>query len=138
MNYIADTEGRIYNEHGHELKPWKNNKGYMYFKAYSSNKEKKNISVHKFVWTYFKGEIPEGFEINHKNNNKEDNRLENLEILTPLENNRLREYVKLTYDMAQTIRAKYRTGLYSYRDLGNEYNVHRSHICKIINNHYWL
>lgn len=42
----------------------------------------KSCLVHRIIWTMFNGEIPDGFIINHKNNNSLDNRIENLEIIT--------------------------------------------------------
>lgn len=42
--------------------------------------------VHRVVYTTFCGKIPQGLEVNHKNGNKADNRLENLELLTKSEN----------------------------------------------------
>lgn len=38
--------------------------------------------VHRLVWETFMGRIPEGFQIHHKNADKTDNRLANLEMLT--------------------------------------------------------
>ena len=42
--------------------------------------------VHRFVWECFNGIIPERKEIDHINNNKEDNRLCNLQLMTPQQN----------------------------------------------------
>lgn len=42
--------------------------------------------VHRLIWQSFNGPIPDGFVINHKNGIKHDNRLSNLEIVTPSEN----------------------------------------------------
>lgn len=39
--------------------------------------------AHRLVWMYFYGRIPKGLEINHKNGIKNDNRPENLELVTP-------------------------------------------------------
>lgn len=49
---------------------------------------KKNIKfrIHRLVWLVFKGSIPDGYEPNHKNGNKGDNRLSNLELVTKKEN----------------------------------------------------
>lgn len=38
--------------------------------------------VHRIVWETFNGEIPKGFEIDHINNKRDDNRLDNLQLLT--------------------------------------------------------
>jgi hypothetical protein len=42
--------------------------------------------VHRIIWQSFNGPIPDGFEINHKNGVKHDNRLVNLEPVTKSEN----------------------------------------------------
>jgi hypothetical protein len=44
------------------------------------------VAVHRVMWEAFIGPIPEGLEINHKNLNRADNRLENLELLSHREN----------------------------------------------------
>ena len=47
---------------------------------------KKPVSVHRLVWEAFNGPISNGLYINHKNRIKNDNRLVNLEVVTPREN----------------------------------------------------
>lgn len=37
---------------------------------------------HRLIWWQSYGEIPDGYEIHHKNKDKKDNRLENLELLS--------------------------------------------------------
>ena len=46
----------------------------------------KTFSVHKCVWESFNGQIPDGYQINHINEDIFDNRLENLNLMTPKEN----------------------------------------------------
>ena len=50
----------------------------------------KTISTlsHRVIWVHFFGNIPPGMEVNHKNGFKNDNRLINLELVTPKENKR--------------------------------------------------
>lgn len=43
---------------------------------------------HVFVWQTHFGKVPEGYQIHHKNGKRADNRIENLEVLTPLEHRR--------------------------------------------------
>ena len=37
--------------------------------------------LHRYIWEYYNGEIPEGYHVHHKNENTLDNRIENLELL---------------------------------------------------------
>lgn len=56
-------------------------KGYRYVKL-----DGKTYSVHRLVWKTFKGEIPEGMEINHIDENTENNCLSNLEVVSHKDN----------------------------------------------------
>lgn len=44
------------------------------------------ITIHRAMWEAFVGPIPKGMEINHKNLDRADNRLDNFELLTHREN----------------------------------------------------
>lgn len=44
--------------------------------------QKKSYSVHRIIWQMFFGEIESRLQIDHKNQNSYDNRLENLRIVT--------------------------------------------------------
>lgn len=44
--------------------------------------------AHRLMYEAFVGPIPNGIQINHKNGAKSDNRLDNLELMTPAENTR--------------------------------------------------
>ena len=46
----------------------------------------KKYCVHRFIWECFNGIIPEEKEIDHINNNREDNRLCNLQLVTHQQN----------------------------------------------------
>ena len=49
-------------------------------------KNQKTYRVYRFVWECFHGIIPDGKGIDHINNNKEENRLCNLQVVTQQEN----------------------------------------------------
>lgn len=50
------------------------------------NSIQKKYLVHRLVWEVFNGTIPEGLQVNHINEIKADNRLENLNLMTCKEN----------------------------------------------------
>ena len=86
--YAASKDGNVI----HIIKriPQKGNKknnGYMDVKVRKHGESGiKHYYVHRFVWEIFNGAIPEGKEIDHINNNKEDNRLRNLQLLSHQQN----------------------------------------------------
>jgi len=47
---------------------------------------KKRYMAHRLVWTYHNGEIQTGYQIDHMNGVKDDNRIENLRLATPSQN----------------------------------------------------
>ena len=70
----------------HIMTPPKNNSGYKCVKLSNADKKSKGHLVHRLVWKTFVGPIPEGMEINHKDEDKSNNSLKNLEIMTPKQN----------------------------------------------------
>lgn len=56
--------------------------------------KKKLCKVHRLVWEAFNGPIPDGMQVNHINEDKADNRLENLNLMTPKENVNWRTGIK--------------------------------------------
>lgn len=48
--------------------------------------DKRHVLAHRIVYETFHGEIPEGYEIDHINSVRDDNRLCNLQLLTHTEN----------------------------------------------------
>lgn len=44
------------------------------------------VGVHRLVYETYKGEVPKGFDVDHINDIKDDNRLDNLRILSHRDN----------------------------------------------------
>lgn len=60
----------------------------------------KRYYAHRLIWEYFNGAIPKGMSIDHINHDPTDNRIENLRLVTHLDNHR-----------NQTIRKNNRSGI---------------------------
>ena len=52
----------------------------------SKNGDGESFMVHRLVMAAFVGQCPEGYQVNHIDGGKTNNRLENLEYVTPVEN----------------------------------------------------
>ena len=86
--YASDENGNIINII--KKVPHKGNKthrGYLNINIRKHGQSgQKGTQAHRFIWECFNGVIPEGKVIDHINNNKEDNRLCNLQLITQQQN----------------------------------------------------
>lgn len=62
-----------------------NGKGYCSFPAMRDGK-RTSMEVHRIVYLTWHGEIPDGLRVDHIDDNKLNNHLDNLQLLTPREN----------------------------------------------------
>ena len=90
-NYQVSDQGRIKRYHDgvwYEVKQTVSTKrgNYLRVRLWKDGKGK-DYRVHRLVWEVFNGPIPDGLHINHINENVQDNRLSNLNLMTPKENN---------------------------------------------------
>ena len=89
-NYQVSNFGKIKSKprmgsKGGLLKPFSNYKGYLLVTLFK-NKQLKHYQVHRLVYEAFYGKIPFWMQVNHLNERKNDNRLENLNLMTPKQN----------------------------------------------------
>lgn len=86
--YEASNIGRFRNAETKKiLKQFENVHGYMVLQARPEKNKTVNIRIHQAVAEAFLGKRPDGYVVNHKDGNKHNNHIENLEYVTSGENN---------------------------------------------------
>lgn len=95
QDYTITESGHVYSKKWNKprlLKPQRasqSKKGYFQVRLYNVSGELGKLNyVHRLVWETFKGEIPDGYEIDHIDGDTSNNSLSNLQLLTRRENTR--------------------------------------------------
>lgn len=96
--YDASDSGEVFSCNMNKLLKQETTKnGYKRVNLYCNGKRKRFL-VHRLVWETFVGKIPEGYELDHIDGNPQNNRLENLRVVTHKENqNNPVTYAKIVY-----------------------------------------
>ena len=129
-NYAANKNGDVINVKTKRILKMKNNgNGYLKFKICDKKLEKtKNYYQHRFVYEVFKGPILRFFVIDHQNNVRTDNRIKNLQLLTPkqsVEKSRNRPFIPINIETGKEKR------YISKKTAAIELDSNNSHIYKI-------
>ena len=91
-NYLASSTGKVFSLY--RMREVGSDTMYGYQAVMVNNHW---VGAHRIVYEAWKGEIPKGYEINHLNGKKKDNRPSNLEAVTKKENIRhLREVLNFS------------------------------------------
>ena len=87
-NYaILPNEGKVWSFNQGKLIGRKHpTRGYWFVSLAGDDGKVWNTSLHRISWIAVNGEIPEGYQVNHKDENKDNNSISNLNLLTPKEN----------------------------------------------------
>lgn len=133
-NYEVSNWGRIFIVKNGTMveklpRPCNNRERYLNIRLWNKG-QKKKICVHNLVAKVFLGEIPEGYVVDHINNNPSDNYVTNLQIVTVAENSQ--KAAKYSYGMK--LGSKLKGGFnydlrvvayirYRYQELGYYYGV---------------
>lgn len=131
---------------GKVLKPIRNLGGYHQVKL---GKHGPICTIHSLVLLAFSGQRPTGFQINHKNGKKTDNRQQNLEYVSHLDNDRHAQYVlrvkprgsrhgmaKLTEAKVRQIRKLRKKGLTLW-NIANRFGVTAANVDYICKGQAW-
>lgn len=145
-NYFANEYGEVFSQ-TQKINPTKHHTGYMVFSI-----KKKQIRVHRFIIECFIGEIPKHLQVNHKDGNKTNNCLNNLEVVTAKENNThaiktgLKVFhpgekngmSKLTNTEAKSLILDIKNTNLSNLELGNKYQLHSRYISLVRHKRRWV
>lgn len=156
-NIIVDTEqGKVFATRGpggvnlespRELKGT-NIKGYLVVSIRNGN-TKMQCRIHRIVWIAANGIIPNGYVVDHINNNKSDNRICNLQLLTAADNSTkakndglyLRHdkgsQAKITNDVHDLIQYIYSNTDFTCRELSEIFGISKSRVHQIIHENGW-
>lgn len=85
-NYYISNLGRVKNDNGHIYKKAKSNSGYLFVILTIGKNKTKHFYIHRLVATYFIENSNSYPVVNHINENRLDNRVENLEWVTYKQN----------------------------------------------------
>lgn len=83
--YVNHNYGGKRLSKGRVLAQWKSNAGYLMV-SFMVDGVKTSHLVHRLVVESFMGDIPDDLQVNHIDENKENNHLNNLNTMTPKEN----------------------------------------------------
>lgn len=157
IGYSATQDGQIYSHHRFELFPLKqtgHTQGYRQVNL-KTDKGFRTRMVHLLVLEAWVGPRPEGMVTNHKNGDKTDNRLENLEYVTQTENmkhsyatglspkpptrygEQLTHLAKMTTEKVLALRAETDREPGYLERLGLKYGISASTTSKILLRHTW-
>lgn len=85
--YTITEDGKIFSKrHNRYMHGYLTKKGYIRVNMLCKDNQQRFYQWHRVIWFYFNGEIPQNYEINHKDEDKTNNSLDNLELLTHTEN----------------------------------------------------
>ncbi len=133
---------------GKVLRPGIGGDGYPLVVLYDGKGGKKSTHVHGLVATAFLGKRRHGYWVNHIDGNKQNNRADNLEYLTPSGNmwhasrtgllslGEQRKGTKLRASQVRAIRKRKAAG-FSLSEIGKQFGVHGVTVHDIISGRTW-
>lgn len=143
-DYFVNEKGEVFRK-GNQLKPYRQSKGYLRIDVYFGG-EKKATRVHRMVAEVFLPN-PEGLsEINHKDGDKTNNKVDNLEWTTGSENMKHRSHTlginigdnapntKLTTEVVKLLRWMKDTGYpMNLTEMSKKLGVNTKYLSKVVN-----
>jgi DNA-directed RNA polymerase specialized sigma subunit len=124
--YFIGSRGTVWSQGYGPLKPRIHN-GYEAVQLGRGNKE----YVHRLVAKHFLSDRDE--EVNHKNFDRTDNRVQNLEWTSKIENMRHAGQAKLSERERKNVKKMYLETEKTQAEVGKHFGIHKSMVSRIIN-----
>ena len=115
----------------------------------TANGQKKQVRINRVIYIAAYGAIPYGYVIDHINNDKSDNRISNLQAITPEDNSTKAKldgcYLcgndnprsKIDVELKPVIFNEYMDGNATYRELAQKYGISKSRVHQIVHEYDW-
>lgn len=143
FDYSVYEDGTIVGKLGSVLNPTKTKAGYYVINLYV-NKKKKRMYIHRIVALCYIDNPENKDTVNHKDGDKSNNSVKNLEWLTQTDNAKHawssglnNNSFKLNKNQVDEIKYLYSNTKTSHRELALKYNVTHTQIYNILNNKSW-
>lgn len=82
-NYKINDKGEVKNKFGKTLTPGSTpSTNYQHVSLSNEEVKAKHFYIHQLLWKTFYGEVPNGYVVCHKDGNRQNNVLDNLQLLT--------------------------------------------------------
>lgn len=135
-NYSVNENGEVFSTRGKLLCQWTDNVGYKQVVLYRDGKRYYK-RVHRLIYEAFNGKIPDKLMVNHIDEDKNNNNLSNLEIITNRQNikhfhdyNELKSYDISVYKKSDN---SFHNRYSSLRSLSIDLKLNRKTVASIIN-----
>ena len=131
--YVVHSDGRIEKKKGRGFINFSMNDGGYFHHNFSLEGIQKTETIHRVVWKAFNGPIPDGMTIDHIDNNKLNNRLDNLQLLTSGENNS-KDKQKLSKKQIELITYLKANTNYTTYQIAEEVGTSQSSVMRVLKN----
>lgn len=146
---VESSNGRFRRFEGQVLRLQTNTNGYLYIGLHGAGRHV-GAAVHRLVLQAFGGPAPEGHECNHKDGDKSNSRIENLEWSTKSDNQRhayanglasqkgeANNQAKLSPEIVEALRKVYALGQHTLDQVGLMFGVSGGNVGYIVRGDTW-